>query len=145
MHMRGTPMTMQDDLEYSDLRGEVIRWLTERTDAVRAEGIGPDRIVVDPGLGFGKSPDQSLELLVHAGEFRRLGYPVLVGASRKSFLGGAMGSKDPSERLEAGLVAAVIAAQQDVELVRTHDVGATVRALALVAAARGSDGRKPGP
>jgi dihydropteroate synthase len=141
MHMRGTPATMQDDLEYADLRGEVSRWLAERTDAARADGIGPERIVVDPGLGFGKSAEQSLELLVNAREFRRLGYPVLVGASRKSFLGWVTGTKDPEARFEAGLAAAVIAALQGVELVRTHDVGPTVRALARVAPA-GSLGRR---
>jgi len=141
MHMRGVPATMQDDLTYADLRGEVSRWLADRIDAARAEGIGADQIVVDPGLGFGKSPEQSLELLVHAGEIRRLGFPVLIGASRKSFLGWATGESDPGARLEAGLVAAVIAAQQGVELVRTHDVGPTVRALALVAAA-GTLGRR---
>jgi dihydropteroate synthase len=141
MHMRGTPATMQDDLAYVDLRGEILAWLRERTEAARAEGIGADRIAVDPGLGFGKSPEQSLELLVHAGEFRSLGYPVLLGASRKSFLGWATGTNDPGERLEAGLVAAVIAAQQGVELVRTHDVGPTVRALALATAA-GNVGRR---
>jgi dihydropteroate synthase len=142
MHMRGTPATMQDDLVYADLQGEVRRWLIERTDAARAEGIGPERIAVDPGLGFGKSPPQSLELLAHAGELRSLGYPVLVGASRKSFLGWATKTSVLSERLEAGLAAAVIAAQQGVELVRTHDVGPTVRALAVVASARNAG---PGP
>jgi dihydropteroate synthase len=141
MHMRGTPATMQDDLVYGDLRGEVRVWLAERVAAARADGIGAERLVVDPGLGFGKSAEQSLELLVHAGEFRTLGCPVLVGASRKSFLGWATGEKDPGARLEAGLVAAVIAAQQGVELVRTHEVGPTVRALALVAAAAGFQGR----
>jgi dihydropteroate synthase len=115
--------------------------LAARVDAALAEGIGAERIVVDPGLGFGKSPEQSLELLVHAGEFRRLGYPVLVGASRKSFLGWATGEKDAGSRLEAGLVAAVIAAQQGVEIIRTHDVAPTVRALALVTAARNSAAR----
>jgi dihydropteroate synthase len=143
MHMRGTPTTMQDDLEYADLRGEVTRWLAEQASAARAEGIAPEKIVLDPGLGFGKSPEQSLELLAHAGEFRSLGYPVLLGASRKSFLGWATDTKDPNERLEAGLVAAVIAAQQGVEIVRTHDVGATVRALKLLAAARDPGVRPP--
>jgi dihydropteroate synthase len=134
MHMRGTPATMQDDLTYANLRGEVVQWLTERTREARAAGIGPDRIVVDPGLGFGKSPEQSLELLAHAGELHGLGYPVLLGASRKSFLGWATHTTDPAARLEAGLAAAVIAAQAGVEIVRTHDVGPTVRALALVSA-----------
>ncbi|MGA8664054.1 MAG: dihydropteroate synthase [Thermoplasmata archaeon] len=136
MHLRGTPATMQDDLQYADLRGEVYRWLAERTDAALADGIGEDRLLVDPGIGFGKSAEQSLELLTHAGEFRSLGYPVVVGASRKSFLGWAAGTKEPHERLEAGLAAAVLAAERGVELIRTHDVGPTVRALAVVAAAR---------
>jgi dihydropteroate synthase len=136
MHMRGTPATMQQDLTYSDLRGEVLGWLRERTAAARSDGIAPEKIVVDPGLGFGKSPEQSLDLLDHAGEFRELGYPVLVGASRKSFLGWATGSPDPQDRLEAGIAAAVIAARAGVEIVRTHDVGPTVRALGLVAAVR---------
>lgn len=135
MHMRGTPGTMQDDLVYADVRDEVFRWLAERTEAAVAEGVAPDRLLVDPGLGFGKSAEQSFELLSHAGEFRSLGYPVLVGASRKSFLGLALGSKDPGQRLEAGLAAAVLAAERGVELIRTHDVGPTVRALAVVHAA----------
>jgi dihydropteroate synthase len=136
MHMRGTPGTMQSDLRYADLRDEVFRWLAERTDAALAEGIGPERLVVDPGIGFGKSAAQSLELLTHVGEFRSLGYPVLLGASRKSFLGWAMGSKRRIDRLEAGIAAAVIAAEQGVELVRTHDVAPTVRALMVGVAAR---------
>jgi dihydropteroate synthase len=141
MHMRGTPATMQDDLAYADLRGEVAQWLGERTAAARADGIAAERIVIDPGLGFGKSPAQSLELLAHAGEFHALGYPVLLGASRKSFLGWATGTTDPGGRLEAGIAAAVIAATAGVELVRVHDVGPTFRALSLVEAAR--RGRPP--
>jgi dihydropteroate synthase len=144
MHMRGTPATMQSDLTYADVRDEVYRWLAERTDAAVAEGIAPERLLVDPGLGFGKSAEQSLELLAHAGEFRSLGYPVVLGASRKSFLGVAVGTKEPGERLEAGLAAAVLAAERGVELVRTHDVGPTVRALALIRSARG-DRVDPGP
>jgi dihydropteroate synthase len=136
LHMRGTPATMQADLEYADLRGEVMEWLRERTEAARTDGIAAEKIVVDPGLGFGKSAAQSLDLLAHAGELHALGYPVLVGASRKSFLGWATGSPDPQDRLEAGIAAAVIAARAGVEIVRTHDVGPTLRALALVAALR---------
>ena len=145
MHMRGTPSTMQDDLRYEDVRDEVFRWLAERTDAAVAEGIGAERLVVDPGVGFGKSAEQNFDLLAHAGEFRSLGYPVLIGASRKAFLGVALGSKDPSQRLEAGLAAAVIAAERGVELIRTHEVGPTVRALAIVLAVRRSGGSAPEP
>jgi dihydropteroate synthase len=143
MHMRGSPTTMQEDLAYADVRDEVFRWLAARTEEAVADGVAPDRLLVDPGIGFGKSPEQSFELLAHAGEFRSLGYPVVLGASRKSFLGAALGSKDPGERLEAGLAAAVLAAEHGVEVIRTHDVGPTVRALAVVAAARRSVA--PGP
>jgi len=136
MHMRGDPTTMQSDLVYRDLRAEVFEALAGATDAALADGISADRILIDPGLGFGKSAEQSLELLVHVGEFRSLGYPVVVGASRKSFLGWALGSSDPAERLEAGVAAAVIAAERGAALVRTHDVAPTVRALALVRAAQ---------
>jgi dihydropteroate synthase len=135
MYMRGEPATMQANLEYADLRDEVFRALADATTAAIRDGIPADRIVVDPGLGFGKSPEQSLELLLHAGEFRSLGHPVLIGASRKSFLGWALGDAGPGERLEAGIAAAVLAAERGVALVRTHDVLPTVRALALVAAA----------
>ncbi|MGA8543345.1 MAG: dihydropteroate synthase [Thermoplasmata archaeon] len=106
MHMRGTPETMQQNLEYADLRGEVYRTLAEATDEAIRAGIPAEKILIDPGLGFGKSAEQSLELLTHVGEFRSLGYPVVVGASRKSFLGAALGSAAPTDRLEAGLATA---------------------------------------
>ena len=144
MHMRGTPATMQDDLAYRDLRGEVYAALAAATEAAVRDGISPDRILVDPGLGFGKSAEQSLDLLLHAGEFRCLGFPVVLGASRKSFLGWVLGgSTGPGVRLEAGLAAAVLAAERGVALVRTHDVAATVRALAVVEAARRLADRPP--
>ncbi len=132
MHMRGDPRTMQEGLEYADLRGEVAHALLEATDQAVTDGVAPEKLLVDPGLGFGKSAEQSLELLVHVGELRSLGFPVVLGASRKSFLGWALGGAGPSDRLEAGLAAAVLAAERGVSLVRTHDVGPTVRALALV-------------
>jgi dihydropteroate synthase len=144
MHMRGTPTTMQKDTRYADLRGEIFAALAEATDRAVADGISADRLIVDPGLGFGKSPEQSLELLLHAGEFRSLGYPVLVGASRKSFLGWALGGAPAEDRGEAGIAAAVLAAMQGVELVRVHDVEPTVRALALVARAHALE-RGPPP
>ncbi|EQD33532.1 dihydropteroate synthase, partial [mine drainage metagenome] len=136
VHLRGTPATMQADLAYADVRDEVFRWLAARADAAESDGIAPDRLLVDPGIGFGKSAAQSLELLAHAAELRSLGYPVVVGASRKSFLGAALGPRDAAGRLEASLAAAVLAAIRGVELVRVHDVGPTVRALAVVRAVR---------
>jgi len=132
MHMRGTPTTMQENLEYADVRTEVYRTLAEATDRARAEGIAAEKLLVDPGLGFGKSAEQSADLLAHIGELRSLGYPVVVGASRKSFLGWALGASTAADRLEAGLAAAVMAAERGVAFVRTHDVGPTVRALSLV-------------
>jgi dihydropteroate synthase len=143
MHMRGTPASMQERLDYADLRGEVYAALAEATEAAVRAGVAPEKILIDPGLGFGKSAEQSLELLVHAGEFRSLGYPVVLGASRKSFLGWALGEAGPPERLEAGLAAAVLAAEQGVALIRTHDVRPTVQALRLVAAARAIAERPP--
>ena len=136
MHMRGDPTTMQNDLRYSDLRAEVFAYLSTATERALAGGIAPDRILVDPGLGFGKSAEQSLELLTHVGEFRSLGYPVVVGASRKSFLGWALGDTDPAHRSEAGVAAAVLAAERGAALVRVHEVAPTVRALALLRAAQ---------
>ncbi len=144
MHLRGDPRTMQADTGYADLRGEVFRALADATDRAVADGVGPDRLLVDPGLGFGKSPAQSLELLWHLDELRSLGYPVLVGASRKSFLGWATDAADPKDRLEAGLAAAVLAAERGAAIVRTHDVRATVRALALVSKARALGDRPDG-
>jgi dihydropteroate synthase len=143
MHMRGTPATMQENVEYRDLRAEVYRSLAEATDAAIGSGVPAAKLLIDPGLGFGKSAEQSLEILRHVGEFRSLGYPVVVGASRKSFLGAALAPATSAERLEAGLAAAVIAAERGVALVRTHDVAPTVRALALVAALDHQAGRPP--
>ncbi len=143
MHLRGTPATMQQDLAYADVRDAVYRFLADATDAAVRDGIPPERLLVDPGLGFGKSAEQSLDLLVHAGELRSLGYPVVVGASRKSFLGAVLPPGSPPDRLEASLAAAVIAAERGVALVRAHEVGPTVRALALVAAAEREASRPP--
>ncbi len=131
LHMRGDPTTMQQRTDYVDLRGEVYRDLAEATERAELDGVDPHKIVVDPGLGFGKSAEQSLELLAHVGELRSLGYPVAVGASRKSFLGWATDEPRPIARVDAGLAAALYAAEHGVAIVRTHDVLPTVRALRL--------------
>lgn len=136
MHMRGLPETMQASTAYEDLRGEVFRFLAERTEVAEAEGISRDRLVIDPGLGFGKSFEGNLDLLAHVGELRSLGYPVLVGASRKGFLGAVLGGAPVEERLDASVAAAVAAALRGAELVRAHDVAPTVRALRVADAIR---------
>jgi len=132
LHMRGTPATMQADTAYQDLRGEVFGALADAAAIAETDGVRPEQILLDPGLGFGKSAEQSLELLAHVGELRSLGFPIVVGASRKSFLGAATGGRGVADRLEAGLAAAVIAAEEGAAIVRTHDVAATRRALDLV-------------
>jgi dihydropteroate synthase len=136
LHMRGTPETMQKDLEYGDLRSEVYGGLAQAIATAVADGIDPEQLLVDPGLGFGKSAEQNLELLRHISEFRSLGPPVVVGASRKSFLGKALGGAPAGVRLEASLAAAVIASLGGASVVRAHDVLATVRALTVADAVR---------
>ncbi len=137
LHMRGTPETMQRDTAYRDLRGEVFDGLARGVARAAADGVDPERILVDPGLGFGKSAAQSLELLGHLREFRSLGRPVVVGASRKSFLGRALGGVPVTERREAGIAAALLAAEAGAAWVRTHDVAPTAAALRLRDAVRG--------
>ncbi|MCI4357476.1 MAG: dihydropteroate synthase [Thermoplasmata archaeon] len=131
MHMRGDPTTMRSNLVYTDLRAEVYGALSDACALAVSEGVHYDQLLIDPGLGFGKSPEQDLELLGHLSEFRSLGAPVVVGASRKSFLGWALGGAPIQARAEAGLAAAVAASQRGADIVRVHDVGPTVRALRL--------------
>ncbi|HEX5937488.1 MAG TPA: dihydropteroate synthase [Actinomycetota bacterium] len=138
MHMRGDPKTMQDAPSYGDVVAEVRRFLSERVASAVAAGIGTDRLAVDPGIGFGKDLGHNLELLRSIGSLRAIGAPVVVGASRKRFVGQLSHVEDPSDRLEGSLAAAVWCATQGVAVVRVHDVGATVRALRVVdAIARG--------
>jgi dihydropteroate synthase len=136
MHMRGTPATMQREVEYRDVLAEVYGALAESVAAAIEEGADPEGLLVDPGLGFGKSGEQNLTLLHRLREFRCLGFPLVVGASRKSFLGTATGGAAPSDRLEASLAAATLAAMSGASYVRAHDVRATVRAVALANAVR---------
>jgi dihydropteroate synthase len=133
MHMRGAPRTMQADPQYADVVGEVAEYLAGRAAAVEAAGIGRERIVVDPGFGFGKTLAHNLALLRHLDRIVALGWPVLVGMSRKSMLG-AMTGRPTGEREYAGAAAAVLAAQQGARIFRVHDVVAARDALAVWAA-----------
>ncbi len=135
MHMQGMPRTMQDRPEYGSLPDEVIEFLAARVRACRDAGIGPERLVVDPGFGFGKNDQHNLKILANLDEFRALKLPLLVGLSRKRTLGKLTG-KEPDERLAAGVAAAVIAVANGANIVRTHDVGPTVDALAVLDAVR---------
>ena len=129
MHSRGDLGTMQRDISFRDVVGEVRDELAAARQSATAAGIAPERIVLDPGLGFGKTAAQNLELLARLGELAELGAPLLVGASRKSFLGQVAG-EPPDGRLAASLAAAAWAARGGAALVRVHDVAATRRFLA---------------
>jgi dihydropteroate synthase len=134
MHMQGEPMSMQQKPIYGDVVDEVGGFLAERAASLTAAGIGVDRIVLDPGIGFGKTLDHNLALLARQRELLRLGHPLLVGWSRKSSLGKLTG-RDVSDRLAASVAAAMAAAQHGAKVLRVHDVAATVDALKVVEAA----------
>ena len=137
MHMRGTPETMQRDTAYGDVTTEVATFLRERVDAAGVAGVARECIALDPGIGFAKSAQGSLELLARIPELAAIGRPVLVGASRKSFLARLTGDEGPpEERVPASLAAAALATWQGAHILRVHDVGATVRAVKIASAAR---------
>jgi dihydropteroate synthase len=135
MHMRGTPRTMQQDPRYDDAAREVAAWLGARLGHARREGIHPERIALDPGIGFGKSARHNFELIARLSEIAALGRPVVIGVSRKSFLGSALGLP-VDQRLEGGLAATAVAVFLGARIVRTHDVAATGRAVRIAEALR---------
>jgi dihydropteroate synthase len=128
MHRRGTAATMQKDTHYDDLLGEVRGYLGQRRDFACQHGIAPGQVALDPGVGFGKSVDGNRALIRHAAEFSIDGCPVVIGASRKSFIWKPM-SVSQDQALEGSLAAAVLAVSHGAHAVRVHDVAATVRAL----------------
>jgi dihydropteroate synthase len=130
-HMLGEPRSMQDAPRYDDVVAEVHRFLAERIFAAEMAGIAKQRIVVDPGFGFGKTLDHNLLLLAQLERFTELGVPVLAGLSRKRSIGELTGREDPRERVHGSVAAHVIAAQRGARLLRVHDVAATVDALAV--------------
>jgi len=130
MHMQGTPATMQQAPAYLDVVAEVMDFLRERVAACERAGIARERIVVDPGFGFGKTLAHNLELVRRLGEFATLGLPVVAGLSRKSMLGALTGRPD-GDRVAASVAAALLAAQRGAKILRVHDVRETRDALAL--------------
>lgn len=138
MHMRGTPEDMHRRTDYADVVGEVTDWLIERAAICEAAGIHRQRIALDPGIGFAKTAAQSLALLQGIGRLLEFGYPVLIGASRKSFLQALGGGATPSDRLAASLAVAVDMASRGVQLLRVHDVAETALALAMASAGAGA-------
>jgi dihydropteroate synthase len=137
MHMRGTPQQMQAKATYSDLLDEVQRELIEALERACAAGIAEERIALDPGLGFAKTGEQNLLLLRRLRELTQLGRPLVVGASRKSFIGTATGRSAP-ERLFGSVAASALAASSGASVLRVHDVAATREALAVADAVRTS-------
>lgn len=137
MHMRGTPKTMQLDTGYSDLMSEVYGYLHERMEFAASKGIDPEAIIVDPGLGFGKSVEGNLEILGRLREFKSLGRPVLVGPSRKSFIGKTLGAQDTGERLAGTLSACALAVNNGAAIIRVHDVKEARRAALIAEAITG--------
>ena len=136
MHMKGTPADMQRDPRYDDAAGEIRDWLAVRLRGALHAGIAEECIALDPGIGFGKKIDHNLGLLARLERISALGRPVVIGVSRKSFLGKLLGDAPVDQRLEAGLAAAAVAVFQGASVIRTHDVAATVRAARLAAAIR---------
>ncbi len=140
MHMLGEPRTMQADPRYRDVVAEIGEFFEERIAYAERSGIRRERIILDPGIGFGKTPAHNLEILRRLREFQRFGLPVMVGASRKSFIGSVLSSLPilaplpPEERLEGSLAVAALAVANGASYLRVHDVQATARAVALAEA-----------
>ncbi len=135
MHMQGEPRSMQRAPRYGDVVAEVHDYLTQRVSACEAAGIARERLLVDPGFGFGKQLAHNLALLARLDRFHALGLPLLVGLSRKRMFGDLLGLA-VDERLVPSVVAAVLAVQRGARIVRAHDVAETVSALKLVTAVR---------
>lgn len=133
MHMQGQPKTMQDAPKYADVFADVERFFIEHIVRCERAGIAKDKLLLDPGFGFGKNLSHNYELLARLGEFHHFGLPLLVGMSRKSMLGQLL-NVGPNERLNGSLACAVIAAMQGAQIIRVHDVKETVEALRVVEA-----------
>lgn len=136
MHMRGDPRTMQDEPRYDDVVDDVRAFLAERLEATLAAGVAEERIWLDPGIGFGKTLDHNLELLRRLGELRELGRPLVVGASRKSFIGKIDGS-EVGDRLGGTIASSVLAAAAGADVLRVHDAAESRQALLMAAAILG--------
>jgi dihydropteroate synthase len=133
MHMQGTPQTMQQAPQYRHVIDDVYTFLAARLDYARQRGIARECMVCDPGIGFGKTLQHNLELLRDLQQFQALGQPILVGTSRKSFLGELL-QREVWDRLEGTLASVVYAVLHGASIVRVHDVGPTVQAVRLIEA-----------
>lgn len=139
MHMQGTPQTMQDAPTYDDIVADISHYLAQRRDALLAVGIDCERICLDPGIGFGKTHQHNLTLLANCHRFHELGRPLLVGHSRKGFIGKVLADKE-MDRTAATLGVSLALALQRIQVLRVHDVAETLQALKLFEAAGGISG-----
>lgn len=136
MHMQGTPKTMQDNPRYADVVTEVRQFLWQRVEAARAAGIDGKAIVLDPGIGFGKRRRDNLELMAHLETFTASGFPVLLGASRKRFMGSILEVSDPTELVAATVATTAIGVMAGVRIFRVHDVAENFQAMQVAWAIR---------
>jgi dihydropteroate synthase len=132
MHMQGLPRIMQDEPKYDDVINDIKNFFIERIDVCEKAGIKRDRIIIDPGFGFGKTLEHNYQILANLHQFNELGLPLLSGTSRKSMIGNLL-QRNVEERLAGSLTTAIIAAQQNANIVRVHDVKETVDALKVLA------------
>jgi dihydropteroate synthase len=132
MHMRGTPKTMQQMTNYKDLLGEIYDFLAIRTEAALQAGIAAERIILDPGIGFAKTFAQNLEILKHLPHFHSLGFPLLIGTSRKGFIGYLLNQPDPKQRVWGTAATCCAAIQGGADILRVHDLP-QMRDVCLVA------------
>ena len=134
MHMRGTPKNMQQNCQYQDVVQEVAVYLAQRAQLLREQGVGADKIILDPGICFAKDVEQNLRLMRDLHVLTSFGYPVLLAASRKSTIGAVLGGVPAAERLEGTLATSLQAVQAGAQMVRVHDVQANVRAIRMLEA-----------
>lgn len=138
MHMRGVPLNMQKTIAYHSLIDDIALYLKNAIDRAQAGGIKPDKIIVDPGIGFGKKPEHNLEIIKRLAEFRILGKPILIGTSRKSFIGKVLNA-DVDNRSIGTLATCVIAAQNGASIIRVHDVKEANQALRMTDAVKNAN------
>ncbi|MBM4306701.1 MAG: dihydropteroate synthase [Deltaproteobacteria bacterium] len=139
MHIRGTPETMQRDVHYDSLFSEIIAYLKESIRRAESAGVDPEQIVVDPGIGFGKTLEDNLNIIKHLPEFRILGKPILLGTSRKTFIGKILDA-GPDQRLEGTISSIAIGVLNGAHIIRSHDVLQAKRAIAVADAIRMAEG-----
>jgi dihydropteroate synthase len=134
MHMQGHPSTMQKNPIYQDVVADVDRFFDDRLQRLHQAGVAPEQVALDVGLGFGKTLEHNLQLLASLNTFKKWKRPLLLGASRKSFIGHSTGTASPSDRLPGSLACACWARAAGVQIIRTHDVAATCQALRMTEA-----------